>query len=189
MKKLLFTTIAFIAVSTANAQTWSIDKGHSKVGFGATHLLISSVEGQFKSFDATITSAKEDFSDATVEFTADVNSLNTDNTDRDNHLKNPDFFDVTKYNSLTFKSTSLKKIEKNVYQLEGNLTMHGITKSIAFTANFGGIAVHPYTKKTMAGFKISGKLKRTDFGIGASIPTAMVSDEIVIFANTEFAKN
>ena len=95
----------------ATAQTWTLDKAHAKLGFSITHLLVSDVEGSFKSIDATITSTKEDFSDAVIEFKGDAASITTDNTDRDTHLKSADFFEVEKFTSLSFKSTSIKKGE------------------------------------------------------------------------------
>ena len=97
MKKFNFLfALLFVAGSTIAQSTWTVDKGHSKLGFGVTHLLISEVEGSFKSFDSKITSPKDDFSDAVIELTADVNSINTDDEGRDKHLKNPDYFDVVK---------------------------------------------------------------------------------------------
>ncbi|HEY9007515.1 MAG TPA: YceI family protein [Ohtaekwangia sp.] len=189
MKKLTLTAIAFVFAVSAFAQIWSLDPAHSKLGFGVTHLMISNVEGSFKSFNAKITSSKEDFSDAVIELTADVNSINTDNDQRDGHLKGADFFDAAQFPTLSFKSTSFKKKGKNTYTLAGNLTLHGVTKPVTLEVTFNGTAVHPYTKKTMAGFKVTGTLKRSDFGIGASTPGAVVSDEVTISANTEFAKD
>jgi polyisoprenoid-binding protein YceI len=165
-----------------------LDKAHAKLGFTVTHLMISEVEGWFKTFDAKITSSKEDFSDAVIEMTADVNSINTDNEQRDTHLKGPDFFDATKFPSITFKSKSFKKVSGNNYKATGELTMHGVTKTIELDVIYRS-AIHPMTKKQVAGFKISGKLKRSDFGIGASMPEAMLSDEVAVIANAEFIKN
>lgn len=189
MKKLTLSFIAFVFAVSAFAQSWSLDKAHSKLGFGVTHLMISTVEGSFKSFDAKITSSKEDFSDAVIELTADVNSINTDNDQRDGHLKGADFFDAEKFPTITFKSTSFKKKGKNTYTLVGNLTMHGVTKSVTLEATFTGTAVHPYTKKTIGAFKVTGTIKRSDFGVGTGTPSAVVSDEVTITANTEFAKD
>jgi polyisoprenoid-binding protein YceI len=189
MKKSTLTTVAFLVAFTTFAQTWSLDKGHSKLGFEVSHLLISTVEGYFKSFDAKITSSKEDFSDAIIELTAEINSVYTDNDKRDSHLKSADFLDAAQYLSLSFKSTALKKTGENTYKLAGNLTLHGVTKSVLLDVSLGGIAVHPYTKQTLVGFKVTGTIKRSDFSIGVSIPAGMVGDEILISAKTEFAKN
>src|SRR5205085_2080684 len=112
MKK-IFLSIAFATVAlTSFAQTtWTVDKAHSKLGFTITHMMLAEVEGWFKTFDAKITSSKDDFSDAVIELTADVNSVNTDNERRDNHLRSADFFDAAKYPTLSFKSKSFQKVE------------------------------------------------------------------------------
>ena len=191
MKKLIFiaaSAVALLAFKPVENTTWSLDKAHAKLGFTVTHLAVSEVEGWFKKFDATVTSSKDDFSDAVVEMSADVNSINTENDQRDTHLKSPDFFDAAKFGTLTFKRKSFKKVKDNLYKITGDLTMHGVTKSVELDA-IARTGVHPMTKKNIAGFKISGTLKRSDFAIGASMPTAMLSDEIIIIANAEFAKN
>jgi polyisoprenoid-binding protein YceI len=189
MKKIVFVFlfVAFASVS-AFSQNWSLDKTHAKLGFSITHLMVSSVEGNFKTFDAKIASSKDDFSDAVIELTADINSINTDNDQRDEHLKGPDFFDAAKYSTLTFKSKSFKKVSDKKYKLVGDLTLHGITKPVELDVTFNGTAVHPYTKKTIAGFKVTGVIKRSDFAIAASTPTAALSDEVEITTNAEFVK-
>lgn len=191
MKKIVVVLIALASATAtmAQAQTWTLDKAHSKLGFSVTHLLVSDVEGSFNSLDAKIVSSKEDFSDAVIELTADVNSIDTDNEQRDGHLKSADFFDAAKYGSLSFKSKSFRKTGDKKYTLAGDLTLHGVTKSVELEVTFRGTAVHPYTKKTVGGFKVTGTLKRTDFGVGTATPGAIVSDEIVISANTEFTKD
>jgi polyisoprenoid-binding protein YceI len=193
MKK--FATITIVAISALlfsfsakDNATWSLDKAHAKLGFTVTHLMISDVEGWFKSFDAKITSSKSDFSDAVVELTADIKSINTDNEQRDTHLKSPDFFDAAKYPTLTFKSKTFKKVSDKNYKVTGDLTMHGVTKTIELDA-LCRVGTNPMSKKETAGFKITGMLKRTDFGIGSTMTSAMVGDEISIVANAEFVKN
>lgn len=188
MKKLNMMMLALLAAGAVDAQNWTLDKAHSKLGFGVTHLLVSEVEGNYNSFDAKIISAKEDFSDAVIELSADVTTINTNNDGRDKHLKSPDFFDAEKFNALTFKSKSLTKVEGKKYKLVGDLTLHGITKTVTLDVTFNGTAVHPYNKKTIAGFKISGTINRSDFGVGSGTPTGVVSDEVAISANTEFVK-
>jgi polyisoprenoid-binding protein YceI len=150
--------------------------------------MVSDTEGSFKKFDATIKATKEDFSDAVVELTADANSISTDNDQRDSHIKNADFLDVEKYPTVSFKSTSFKKVSDKKYKVKGNLTLHGVTKAVELdaTANTG---VNPMNKKTIAGFKVAGTIKRSDFGIGAKYPGAVLSDEIALSANAEFVKN
>lgn len=189
MKKVALFLTVLVAASTTFAQTWSLDKSHAKLGFSVTHLLVSDVEGAFKNFDVKVTSSKEDFSDAVIELTADVNSINTENEQRDGHLKSGDFFDASKFPTLTFKSKSLKKVDGKKYKLVGDLTIHGVTKQVTLDVIFNGTAVHPYSKKTVAGFKISGTFNRSDFGIGGSTPGAVVSDEVTLISNVEIIKN
>ena len=186
MKKVNLLISALLIAGAAAAQNWSLDKAHSKLGFGVTHLLISEVEGNFNSFDAKITSSTDDFSDAVIELTADVATINTNNEGRDKHLKSADFFDAEKFATLTFKSKSLTKVEGKKYKLTGDLTLHGITKTVTLDVVFNGTIDHPYNKKKVAGFKVSGTFKRSDFGVGSSSPA--VSDEVELKANTEFVK-
>lgn len=186
MKKLTMIIAASMLSAATFAQTWTVDKAHAKLGFTVTHLLMSDVDGMFKNFDATITSSKSDFSDGVFNVTAQANSIFTDNEKRDGHLKSPDFFDVEKYATLTFQSKKVTKAGANKLKITGDLTMHGVTKSVTLDATIKGPGTNPMTKKPFAGFKISGKIKRSDFNIGGSIPTAVVSDEVVITANGEF---
>lgn len=190
MKKKMIAGIAALAALafTVAETSWTMDKAHSKLGFTITHLMISDVDGYFKTFDAKVTSAKDDFSDAVVEMSADVSSINTENADRDKHLQSADFFDAVKYPKITFKSTSFKKTEGKNYKVTGNLTMHGVTKSITLDV-VATVIDHPMTKKPVAGFKISGKLKRSDFGIGSGFSEMILSDEVLLKANAEFSKN
>src|SRR5687767_3259509 len=110
MKKIAFAIVFLLSGTVVFGQTWSLDKAHAKLGFSVKHLLISNVEGNFKSFDAKITSSKDDFSDAIIELTADINSIDTDNDQRDTHLKGADFFDAANHGTLSFKSRSFKKV-------------------------------------------------------------------------------
>jgi polyisoprenoid-binding protein YceI len=189
MKKTIVVFAGLLLSAASYAQTWSIDKGHSRVGFGITHLTINEIEGDFKSFDGKITSSKEDFSYATIEFSADVNSVNTDVEARDKHLRSADFLDAEKNPKLTFKSTSFKKESGKEYKVTGNLTLHGVTRPVTLTAVLVGKATNPMSKKEMAGFKITGNIKRTDFGIGATMPETMLSENVKLNANTEFSKD
>ncbi len=192
MKKLILfvaiLTTAF-ATQTMAQTTWTADKAHSKIGFTITHLMISDVEGYFKNAEATITSPGDDFVNSQVEFTADAASVTTDNDQRDAHVKGPDFFDVDKFAKLTFKSTSVKKVAANKFKVTGNLTLHGVTKPVVLDAVLRGVTVNPMSKKQTAGFKVTGTIKRSDFGFGSKFPAAMLSDEVTLSANTEFVKN
>jgi polyisoprenoid-binding protein YceI len=189
MKKIILSTAAlFILAGSTFAQDWNMDKAHSQINFGITHLGINEVGGSFGSATAKLTSAKDDFSDAAIEFSADINTINTGNEQRNTHLKSPDFFDAAKFGTLTFKSTSFKKVSDKTYQLVGDLTLHGVTKPVTLTATFNGTIADPMSKKTRAGFKVTGTIKRTDFGIGTNFPAAMLSDDVSLVANTEFIK-
>lgn len=186
------TIIAALLISSAAttfAQTWSVDKAHSRVGFNFTHLQIAQLGGTFNSIDGKLTSAKPDFSDAVVEFSADINSISTGSEQRDNHLKTADFFDAEKFPKLTFKSTAWKKVGDKKYKVTGDLTMHGVTKPVVLDVVLGGVGTHPQTKKPIAGFKITGTINRKDFGVSPSMPSVMVSDDVNLDAATEFAKD
>jgi polyisoprenoid-binding protein YceI len=190
MKKstLLIAVCSLFSLAGVAQSTWSLDKAHSKLGFTVTHMLISDVDGAFTNFDAKITSSKDDFSDASVEMTADVNSVSTDNEKRDAHLKTEDFFDAAKHGTITFKSKSFQKVGENKYKVSGDLTFHGVTKPVTLDAILRGTTVSPMTKKPVAGFKVTGTIKRGDFNFGSKFPNAMLSEEVTITANTEFAK-
>jgi polyisoprenoid-binding protein YceI len=189
MKQLFVSLAIALAPFAAYAQTWTVDKAHTKVGFTVTHLMLSEVDGNFKTFDAKITATKPDLSDAVFELTADINSVDTDNDRRDGHLKSPDFFDAAKYPTLSFKSTSFKKVEGKKYKAMGDLTMHGVTKPVTLDVTMNGPVTNetPRGKQDKVGFKVAGVIKRSDFGVGSS-STAVVSEEVEIKANAEFNK-
>jgi polyisoprenoid-binding protein YceI len=189
MKKATIIAALLISSAATFAQTWTVDKAHSRLGFNVTHLTVAELGGTFNSIDAKLTASKPDFTDAVVELTADVNSINTDNEQRDGHLKTADFFDAAKFPTLTFKSTSFKKVGDKKFQVSGNLTLHGVTKPVVLDVVFNGTTTNPMSKKTIAGFKITGVIKRSDFGIAPSMPAAMLSDEVALQASTEFAKD
>jgi len=190
MKKLAIVLSSFIALSafTTAVTTWQNDDFHSQLAFSVTHLGISEISGTFNDFDVNVTSSKPDFSDAQFELTAKTASIDTRVEPRDQHLKSPDFFDAEKYSTLTFKSTSLKAAGKNKYKLNGNLTMHGVTKPVTLDLVYKGTIEHPMNKKATAGFQVTGKIKRSDFGIGDKFPAPMVSDEVRIQADGEFVQ-
>jgi polyisoprenoid-binding protein YceI len=189
MKKIILSTAALLFTTAAVlAQSWNIDKAHSQVMFTINHMGINTITGSFGAVSSTLTGSQDDFSDAVIEFTADINSINTGNEQRNTHLKSPDFFNAAQYGTLTFKSTSFKKVDDKNYQVTGDLTLHGVTRTVTLNATFNGTTVNPMSKKTVAGFKVTGTIKRTDFGIGAQFPSSMVSDEVALDANTEFVK-
>jgi polyisoprenoid-binding protein YceI len=189
MKKVTIIASLLALSATTFAQTWSADKAHSRLGYAVTHLTISESEGSFKSYEAKITSSKPDFSDATFDVSIDVNSINSDNEMRDKHLTGADFFDAEKYPTITFKSTSVKKVSAKEFKVTGDLTLHGVTKPVTLTAIYNGTITNPMSKKPTAGFTITGKFKRADFGFGANMPATMLGEEVSLKASGEFAKD
>jgi polyisoprenoid-binding protein YceI len=187
MKKISMLAIALLVSVAASAQKWTLDKSHSKMTFTVTHLLISEVDGVFKTFDASITSSKEDFSDAVFELSADLKNVSTNNDMRDGHLQKEDMFDTAKNPTMTFKSTGIKSLGGKKYAVSGNLTLKGITKPVTLELTHLGNGTNRQGKK-LAGFKATGTIKRTDFGVGA-MPGAVVSEEVELRASGEFALN
>ncbi len=198
MKKLFTTAAASLLMISANAQTgWKVDASHSKLGFSVTHMMVSETEGKFKIYEGTVNSKTEmDFTDAKIDFSADVNSINTEDEKRDGHLKSPDFFDVAKYPKITFKSTSMKpnaKLGKTAYTLTGDLTMHGVTKSVSFIAIGAAKTVKDPYGNIKNGFKVTGTINRKDFGLGwnAALESGgvAVSEDVKVDLNIELNKD
>jgi len=185
----LFLTLFLVSTSLFAQSTWKVDKPHAKVTFSTVHNTISDVEGLFNSFDATITASEEDFSDAVFELTVDVASIDTEVEKRDDHLRSADFFNVEKYPTITFKSTSIEETgEENKYQLTGELTMHGVTKTVTMDLWYRGTIENPQNGDIISGFQVTGTLSRSAFNIGTKFPEALISDEVVIKADGEFIK-
>lgn len=189
--------LAFVALAVSpsfaqlNAgQSWAFDKAHSEVEFTIVHMVISEVDGEFTTFDGTVTTPGEGFEGADISFTIDVNSIDTDNERRDGHLKSADFFEVEKYPEITFESTSFELVEGNKYLLKGNLTMHGVTKPIELDVTYGGTVKDPWGN-TKAGFKLRGEVDRFDYGLEWDAATEagglVVSREVEIECNIELA--
>lgn len=145
-------------------KTWKIDASHSEIKFKVKHLLVSTVTGQFNSFDAEIKSENGDFTNAKVMFEADVNSIDTKNEQRDGHLKSADFFDAENHPKITFVSSSFKKINDSKYDLTGDITIRGVKKQITLEVVYNG-KVKGFDGLEVAGFEITGKLNRFDFGL------------------------
>lgn len=169
---------------------WALDPTHSELQFKVKHLMITTVTGSIKSFSAELTSEGEDFTNANINFSGEISSLDTGNTDRDNHLKSADFFDAETHPTMNFVSTAVEK-DGDDYIVKGDLTIKGETKSVKLIAEFGGIATDPWGN-TKAGFTLSGKINRTDFGLtwNAALETGgvMVSEEVKILGELQFVK-
>lgn len=168
---------------------WTLDPSHSELLFKVRHLMITNVKGEFRKFDATILSESSDFSKAKVNATIDASSIFTNSTDRDNHLKSADFFDVENYKELAFEGTSFNKLDDENYELKGILTMKGISKEITLDVEFGGLITDPYGQQK-AGFSVSGKFNRKDWGLNwnAALETGgvMVSEEVRVNGELQF---
>jgi polyisoprenoid-binding protein YceI len=171
--------------------TWVADKPHTNVKFSVSHLVISDVDGNFKSFDGTLESSKPDFSDAKITFTADVSSINTDNEMRDNHLKSDDFFNAAKFPQIKFISTSFTPLGDNKYKLVGNLTIRDVTKSVTFDVKYGGTVVA--MGGTHVGFKATTTIDRFDYNLKWSKTTEagglVAGKDVEITINADFKKS
>lgn len=167
------------------ATKWLLDPTHSEITFKVKHLMISNVKGEFTNFDAEITTEDDTFSKAKVSASIKTDSVFTNNTDRDTHLKSADFFNAEKYPAITFEAEALTG------DVTGNLTINGVTKPVTLDVDFGGIGQDPWGN-TKAGFSFEGKIKRSDFGLtwNAALETGgvMVSEEVKIAGELQFVK-
>lgn len=165
--------------------TWKLDPAHSELTFKVKHMMISNVNGNFQTFDAEIETEDDTFKKAKVKAKVQTDSVFTNNSDRDLHLKGADFFNVKVYPEMTFEANSLNQ------EITGNLTLNGITKPINLDVDFGGINVDPYGQ-TKAGFSFGGKISRKDFGLiyNTTLETGgvMLGDEVKISGELQFIK-
>lgn len=170
---------------------WQMDTAHSEVQFKVRHMVVSNVTGSFGKFNAEVETEGEDITTAKVHFNADIDSISTNNEQRDTHLKSADFFDGATHPQLKFESTGIEKVSEHDYKMHGNITMRGTTKPITLNVEFGGIVNDPWGN-VRAGFTVEGKVNRKDFGLNWSAVTEaghlVVSDEVRIHANVEFTK-
>jgi polyisoprenoid-binding protein YceI len=187
-KTTLLMAAALFSLSVFSQTTWTNDKMHSKLGFTITHLMVSDVDGIFKDFTCSIVASKPDFSDAKFQLTVNTASVNTDVDYRDNDLKGANYFDVAKFPTMTFSSTAITTVSTSHYKLSGDLTLHGVTKPVTLDLWYRGTITNPMSKKDDAGFKLTGVIKRSDFGFAPQAGSTMLSDEVTITANGEFVK-
>jgi polyisoprenoid-binding protein YceI len=171
--------------------TYKIDAMHSDVTFKVKHLMISTVTGSFSTFDATLEAANDDLTDAKISFSADIVSITTGNEQRDGHLKGEDFFDAAKYPVLSFTSTSITKVDGRDYELAGDLTIKDVTKPVILAVEYGGTMTDFYGQ-FKAGFDISGKISRSEFGLTWSAVTEaggiVVSDDVKLHLSIQLIK-
>jgi polyisoprenoid-binding protein YceI len=170
---------------------WTIDPAHSEIGFKIKHLVISTVSGKFTSFEGKLEGDPEDFTQSQISFTADIDSINTGNEQRDGHLKSGDFFDAAKHPKLSFTSTAIVNKNGSDYKVTGDLTIRGTTKPITLNVDFGGIQNNMYGQ-TVAGFEITGKINRQEYGLTWSAVTEaggiVVSDDVKLAIDAELVK-
>ncbi|MGY3211867.1 YceI family protein [Mucilaginibacter sp. HD30] len=169
---------------------WVLDPMHSEVQFKVKHLVISTVTGSFKSFESNLETDNEDFTGAKIQFSLDVSSLDTNQEQRDAHLKSPDFFDAEQYPKITFVSTAFTKDGED-YTLTGDLTIKDVTKTVTLAVEHGGLAGDFYGN-TKAGFEITGKINRKEFGLTwdgvTEAGSIVVGEDIKLLINVQFAK-
>lgn len=177
--------------ATKTKTKWNLDPAHSEIGFKVKHMMITNVSGSFDKFNVEAITNGNDFSTAEINFSADVSTINTANTDRDNHLKSADFFDAANHPQLVFRSTRLEKKTDEEYELLGDLTIKGITKPVKLNVEFGGIGKDPWGNEK-AGFSLTGKIKRSDWSLNwnAALETGgvLVSEEVRLEAEVQLIR-
>ena len=178
------------ATDTLIQTTWAIDPAHSEIQFKVKHLVITTVTGNFKEFSGWVHSG-ENFEDAQIHFEAHVDSINTNSEQRDAHLKGQDFFETEKFPTLSFTSTRFDKKDDTEFEMEGDLTIKGVTRKVKFSVEYAGTAKDPWGN-TKAGFELKGKINRKDFGLNWNAITeaggALVSEEVKLIANIQLVR-
>jgi polyisoprenoid-binding protein YceI len=176
----------------ATITKWVIDPMHSEVQFKVKHLVISTVTGFFKSFEGSLETDGDDFEGAEIAFALNIDSIDTNQSQRDEHLKSADFFNAAEYPQITFKSTSFKKTDDDdEYELTGDLTIKGVTKQVKLNAEYGGSTQDSYGN-TKAGFEVTGKINRKEFGLTydpiTEAGSVVLGEDIKLSINIQFAK-
>ena len=175
---------------TSTKTKWNLDASHSEIGFKVKHMMISNVSGSFGKFNVIVETEEDDFSNAKIDFTADVSTLSTGSADRDAHLKSGDFFDVSKFPELRFVSEEMERKGEG-FILHGDLTIKGVTNPVVLNVEFGGIGKDPWGNEK-AGFTVTGKINRTDFDLkwNAALETGgvLVGEEVKLHAELELLK-
>jgi polyisoprenoid-binding protein YceI len=171
----------------AQSSTWTIDPNHSSINFEIRHLGVSNVHGSIGGIKGTVVYDEKDITKSSVEATADTNTVSTGVEARDKHLKSPDFFEVEKFPTLSFKSTSLSNSGGKL-TLTGDLTLHGVTKSVTLDVDGPAPPQTDKNGKTRSGFSATGKLKRSDFNFGSKFPSAMIGDDVKFSIDVEIDK-
>ncbi|MDC3417751.1 YceI family protein [Aquibacillus salsiterrae] len=164
-------------------QTFKVDSAHSSIDFSVKHMMVSKVKGTFHEFDVELTADPADLTTAEVQFTIDIKSIDTRNQQRDDHLRSADFFDIENHPNITFKSTNVSKVSDETYEITGELTIAGKSRTETFTVNFEGSGKDPWGNEVF-GFNAEGKINRSNYGItyNAALETGgvLIGDEIKI---------
>jgi polyisoprenoid-binding protein YceI len=191
LRTLLFATffLGLFSIVSAQETEWKIDKSHSSITFKVKHFKIATVKGIFEDFSGTIVSDGKDFSDAEFNVTIQTESLNTNQTARDKHLRSADFFDAEKNKEITFKSTSVTKKSDDTYSIKGDLTMNGVTNEFEFIGEFKGSFVHPRFKKTIGVLQLTGTVPRLDYKVGTKFPNAALSTDVDVTVEIEMIQS
>lgn len=190
MKHLLITLVFVVSLKGLAADPWILDVNHSSITFAVDHLMVSEVTGAFTRFEGALQMEGTDFLTAVLEGSIEVGSIDTNNSQRDGHLRAPDFFDSGAYPKISFRSTGVRKVADQKYQLEGNLTIRGVTQPILLDVTFKGTAV--FMGQTKTGIRAEGVIRRNDFGLTYNplLETggAVIGNEVRLRLNFEFIK-
>jgi polyisoprenoid-binding protein YceI len=190
---LLALSSLFLSPALALAGTWDIDPAHSTVEFSVRHMMVTTVKGQFQKVKGTVELDEKDPNKSTVEVSIETASIDTREAKRDAHLKSPDFFDAAKFPTLTFKSTKIEKAGKGKFKLTGDLSMHGITKSVVLAVEGPSASIKDPYGRTVRGVMATGKLDRKDWGMtwNKALDSGgfVVSDEVKLDINAELAEH
>lgn len=169
-------------------KNWKLDTTHSTIGFSIKHMMFTNVRGNFDLYEGGVTMTGDDFEQAKIEFNAEIASINTKNADRDGHLKSADFFDAEQFPNLTFKSSSIKKTGDHMYDIEGDLSMHGVTKPVQLKAVYSGLMKDPFGNIKI-GLNLNGKINRKDWGLnwnaGLEAGGLLVGEEVRLDIETQ----
>ncbi len=170
---------------------WALDPTHSEVGFKVKHMMFTNVSGKFNNISVALENENDDFSTSTIEFSADINSIDTSNSDRDNHLKSADFFDAETFPKMSFKSNAIQHVSGNTYKVNGDLTVKNVTKPVQLDVEYSGLMKDPWGN-VKTGFSIEGKINRKDFGLSwnAALETGgvLVGEEVKLLSEIQLVK-
>ena len=182
MKKLILSFVAIIALTSVNAQTWKSDGAHSSVNFSVSHFLISDVTGNFGKFEIEAT-ANAKFENPTFTVSIEAASINTNQSDRDNHLRSPDFFNVEEHAIINFKSESFKQLDDKNFETKGDISINGVTKEVVFNGKLNGVIKDDRSGKHKAGLKLTTSIMREDFNLGKGM--SPIGKEVEVTVNLE----